>query len=251
MSNQCDDEPFFIGWEAKPAAQISAFVKKVTLLMVVAGLAMAGMVTATQRTVGTGRFDFGNAQDFSGVLVNGPAPMLISASEVGGEKIFYLVAPLKRGFPADVAEEFHLRQVTLKGTFIGDDLDAMIEVVEGSLTPTGKVDTNPLGTTGDGEITVQGEIVDSKCHLGVMNPGRFKPHRACAIQCIKGGIPPILVAQTADGRLAHYLMVGPEGAPINDAVLDYVAEPVEVSGVFRTVGDRKVIYLDPGRIKRL
>ena len=92
---------------------------------------------------------------------------------------------------------------------------------------------------------------DSKCHLGVMNPGRFKPHRACAIQCLAGGIPPILVAQTADGKLAHYLLVGPDGGAVNAAVIDYAAEPVEVSGTLKIVGGRKVLYSDLDTLKRL
>jgi hypothetical protein len=85
-----------------------------------------------------------------------------------------------------------------------------------------------------------------------MNPGRFKPPRACAIQCIKGGIPPpIIVARTPDGTLAHYVMVGTDGSAINEAVLPFVAEPVEVSGVLKEIGGRKVLYVDTENITRL
>jgi hypothetical protein len=84
-----------------------------------------------------------------------------------------------------------------------------------------------------------------------MNPGRFKPHRACAIQCLTGGIPPILVAQNPQGQLAHYLVVSTDGSPIHDSVLDFVAEPVEVTGTLTSVGDRNVLYIDPATINRL
>lgn len=245
------DEVFFIGWEAKAADPIRSFLKGVSLLLLVGSLAIAGLVTALQKTVTEGRFDFGKVREFSGILLRSPTPMLIADSEVEGEKIFYLVAMLKHGFPTEVAEENHLKHVKLKGTFIGDDLEAMIEVVGGSVTPTGDADGGELPQSGGEQVTLRGEIVDSKCHLGVMNPGRFKPHRACAIQCISGGIPPILVVRTKAGELAHYLLVGADGAAINDAVLDFVSEPVEISGALRFVGDRKVLYINPQSIKRL
>ena len=37
------------------------------------------------------------------------------------------------------------------------------------------------------------------CFLGVMKPGRSKPHRACAVRCISGGIPPFKVPGHARG----------------------------------------------------
>ena len=80
MSNQNKDRSFFIGWEATPAASISAFTKKVTILFVVVGLAIAGVATALQQTVTSGTFNYGNVQEFSGVLVKNPVPMLITDS---------------------------------------------------------------------------------------------------------------------------------------------------------------------------
>jgi hypothetical protein len=176
--------------------------------------------------------------------------LLLADEAFDGQRVFYLVAPLKNGFPTEVANTHHLQQVTLEGTFIGDDLEAMIEVVEGSVTSSGPADNAAPEALSLGEVTLAGEIVDSKCHLGVMNPGRFKPHRACAIQCLAGGIPPILVAQTSAGKLAHYLLVGEDGSAINEAVLDYAAEPVEVSGTLKRMGQLKVLSIDPATIKR-
>jgi hypothetical protein len=251
MSDQKNDEPFFIGWEEKPAEPISSFLKKTTLRLIVLGVVIAGIVTALQMTISTARFDFGNVQEFTGILIKNPAPMLVADQEVEGEKIFYLVSPLKYGFPDEVAEKHHLQHVKLRGTFLGDDLEAMIEVAEGSVSSMGEPILSPVAKSGFGQVTIQGEIVDSKCHLGLMNPGRFKPHRACAIQCLSGGIPPILVAQSPQGQIAHYLLVNTEGSAINEAVLDFVAEPVEVTGTLKSVGDRNVLYIDPSTINRL
>ena len=84
-----------------------------------------------------------------------------------------------------------------------------------------------------------------------MTPGRFKPHRACSIQCLSGGIPPLLAGQARGGELAHYLPVGVDGTPVNGAIIESVVEPVELNGLLKTVGDRRVVYLDPSEIKRL
>ncbi|MFT5108104.1 MAG: hypothetical protein ACI9UA_003747 [Pseudoalteromonas tetraodonis] len=158
---------------------------------------------------------------------------------------------LKFGLSPEVTEKFHLQQVTLEGTYIGGELDAMIEVVPETIVSSGVATGEVLAESAGLPATLRGEIVDAKCHLGVMNPGCFKPHRAWAIRCLAGGVPPLLVVRTTDGQLAHYLLVGEDGAPINEAVFDFVAEPVEVSGSLKTIGERKVIYVDPGKITRL
>lgn len=246
-------DPFFIGWESTPAVPIQQFVKRTTLGIIVFAAIVSLLTALNQRTVGKGIFDFGNVQAFSGILVKEPVPMLISRTPIEGEHTLYLVNPFKHGFPPDLAERFHLQDVEIRGTLIHNDDDAMIEVVDGGITSSKKAphSVSPLAFSRGQSITVRGEIVDSKCHLGVMNPGRFKPHRACAIRCIAGGIPPILVAEATNGQLAHYLIVGADGQPANTTVLDYVGEPVELKGTLRQAGDLKVFYLDENGIARL
>jgi hypothetical protein len=96
-----------------------------------------------------------------------------------------------------------------------------------------------------------GEIVDSKCFFGVMNPGELKPHRACAVRCISGGIPPVLCVRDAAGRACYFWLVGPEGEPIGRALLDFVAEPVLVEGEVRRRGEELVLYTDPRGVRRI
>jgi hypothetical protein len=43
-----------------------------------------------------------------------------------------------------------------------------------------------------------GELVDSKCFLGVMRPAVGKVHRGCAIRCLAGGVPPGLLLRNSD-----------------------------------------------------
>jgi hypothetical protein len=97
-----------------------------------------------------------------------------------------------------------------------------------------------------GAVTLTGEIVDSKCYLGVMNPGRTKVHRDCAARCISGGIPPALV--TSDG---FYMLVGGDGRPLNHELLQWVAETIEVHGNLERSGEALTLRTDPADFRRV
>src|SRR5947207_1819862 len=97
-----------------------------------------------------------------------------------------------------------------------------------------------------GRRTLVGEIVDSKCFLGVMNPGQLTPHRACAIRCISGGVPPVLVVRQKNGPAIYLLLVASDGKP----VLDIVAEPVEITGEVEREGDLLILRADPATYHR-
>jgi hypothetical protein len=102
-----------------------------------------------------------------------------------------------------------------------------------------------------GKQTLTGEIVDSKCFLGVMNPGQLTPHRACAIRCISGGVPPVLLVRQRDGPAIYLLLVSAEGKPVNKQVLDMVAEPVEITGEVERQGELLILRADPAMYRKL
>ena len=79
-------------------------------------------------------------------------------------------------------------------------------------------------------MTLSGEIVDSKCYLGVMKPGEGLTHRACAIRCISGGIPPMLVSADAQGRPVYHLLTDAAGNALARELLPFVGRPVRISG---------------------
>jgi hypothetical protein len=94
-------------------------------------------------------------------------------------------------------------------------------------------------------IRVRGEIVDSKCYGGVMNPGRGKVHRDCAVRCLSGGIPPVLVSENEAGDTTLYLLVDFDGSQLpREKFLDRVAEPVEIAGHLINRGDSKILAVD-------
>ena len=104
----------------------------------------------------------------------------------------------------------------------------MIEIEPGSISLLNSPLTPQAPTIDVGTVRVTGEIVDSKCYLGVMNPGNGKVHRDCAARCISGGIAPIFVSM--DGE-QQFLLVGPDGDAIApDTLREFVAEPITVRG---------------------
>ena len=190
---------------------------------------------------------------------------------------YYLVAPWKFGLKPEVIAPFDGKSVTLKGTLIYRGDQTMIEVVNDSIQATntilvGKsrrdVPAREGGTVAPldaartaqraiptsqslGWQTLVGEIVDSKCFLGVMNPGQLTPHRACAIRCISGGVPPVLLVRQRNGPAIYLLLVSADGKPVNQQVLDLVAEPVEITGEVERQGELLILRADPATYRRV
>lgn len=83
--------------------------------------------------------------------------------------------------------------------------------------------------------------MDSKCYLGVMNPGKGKVHRDCASRCISGGIPPIFVTTAGE----QFLLVGPdEQAFQKDALREFIAEPINLRGELLERSDSRFLKID-------
>ena len=131
----------------------------------------------------------------------------------------------------------------------------MIEVADGSIK---SIADSTIQHSNDstipvrlGQQTLIGEIVDSKCYLGVMNPGQLTTHRACAIRCISGGIPPVLLVRQTNGPALYFLLVSSDGRPVNKQVLSMVAEPIEVTGNVERQGELLILRADPATYRRV
>jgi hypothetical protein len=122
----------------------------------------------------------------------------------------------------------------------------MIELLPGSLAHQTMAQGSLPPETALGELTLTGEIVDSKCYLGVMNPGHTKVHRDCAARCISGGIPPILVT-SGDA----YLLTGRDGRKLNQEVRDLVGETIQVQGAVVQDGETATLRAEPEAFRRV
>jgi len=253
-------DDFYIGWQGKAPARTARTVRGAVVVLVICAVVLAAATAFSQKLIGRAVFEWGNVREFSGVLKAEPVPHLVTTNG-GTNRFFYLVRPWKFGFDSVLAAKFDGQQVTLRGTLIYRDDQAMIEVV--SVEPVGRgVLTAPRSvtdgalrtarpTTSLGEHTFVGEIVDSKCFLGVMNPGQLKPHRACAVRCISGGVPPVLLVRETNGTARYLLLVSRDSQPVNKQVLELVAEPVRITGELARHGDMLILRADPSEYRRL
>ncbi len=248
------NEEFYVGYLPKMETRTARFVKIFAVASFVTALVALAVVWNGQRPFARSVFEFGNVREFQGKIRAGAVPFLIFEKDSRNGALpeferFPLVAEGKHG--ADV-EAFDNRRVALRGTLIYRDDLKMIEIADGSITAIdGEVSKAPTDAKPLGRFTLRGEIVDSKCYLGVMNPGQSKPHRDCAVACLRGGIPPLFFIKDESGNVSELWLVGETGGPIGGELLDYVAEPVEVPGQVERRGDQLFFFIDPANIKRL
>jgi len=250
-----DTNEFYIGWQAQAPRSIGAHVRRVVVALLIFVVAAAVFFALAQRTIGVAVFEWGTLKTFRGFLKASPYPHLLvrRPGPKGGESAYYLVAPFKFGLKEQTVKELDGKEVTLKGTLIYRGSQTMVEAQPDSIKPVSTA-TTPSGESNVvnlGRQTLVGEIVDSKCYLGVMNPGRLTPHRGCAVRCISGGIPPILLVRQEVGPPRYFLLVSSEGRPVNKQVLDMVAEPVQITGEVVQQGELAILRADPSSYKRI
>jgi hypothetical protein len=234
-------DEFFVGYLAPPRVTGRRMRVIAVALVVFASLVAVVLALATGPFDHTS-FEFATLRDWQGTIEAAPVPVLI----VEGAHRLPLVAPGTHGAGPAVAP-FDGMTVALRAKRIVRDGTTMLEIEPGSIRSEGDSHRNsdaraPIPSDAP-TATFTGEIVDSKCFLGAMNPGRLEVHRACAMRCIAGGIPPMLFTHDAGGRELRVLLVGSEGEPINDRVLPYVATPVSIEGRLVRYNDLDYLYV--------
>jgi hypothetical protein len=249
-------DEFYIGWEGKAPPATGRLLRKTVIGLVCLTATLGLSLAISQRTIGLSAFEWGRIKSFSGTFLSKPYPHLLvkrpgTSNGQNTYSSYYLVKPFKFGLDAETEARFNGQEVNLNGTMIYREGQTMIEVAANSLQPSPSTNAlAPAVTESLGRQTLLGEIVDSKCYLGVMNPGQFIPHRACAIRCISGGIPPILLVRQPDGTSLYFMLVSADGHPVNQQVLDLVAEPVEITGQVERQGDLLILRADPATYRR-
>ena len=148
---------------------------------------------------------------------------------------------------------FDGKLVQVKGTRLTRDGRMMIELEEGEravvLIPddSERLDRLRPELSEGRESTLVGRIVDAKCYLGAMKPGDGKAHRACAVRCISGGIPPMLVE--GSGEHHRYYLLAHSGGPLD--ILPFVGDEVQLSGRVQWQGsDIWLFNLETAGIRR-
>ncbi|MFT5288865.1 MAG: hypothetical protein ACI8QS_000475 [Planctomycetota bacterium] len=249
MSNTKD--PFYVGYLPLPGA-FHSIVRAFIVAGALGAIAMAFFIAPGQQDPGVGQWDTSTTFTIEGHLSVNPYPVVYvdDPESAFGSRAVLLVSSLKFGATKETAA-FDGKRVRARGNFItrqGRGMfelsgaeDAVVVISEGSTEPR-------VESLGEHELI--GEITDSKCFLGVMKPGFGKTHRACAVRCISGGIPPIFTTRDDSGEATFYLLTGPDHSAVNEAVLPFVSEPVELRGQLERHGDLLVYVIDPADIER-
>jgi hypothetical protein len=258
---------FYIGWMPKAPASFAKQIKRGLLILFAAALLISAVLASFQKKFSTANFEFGKLTEVKGIYFNTPLPLLkvIAGKDIWGNTS-YLTIPLvgygKHGAATAIMQlekekniSFNNRKLTLKGTLLYSDGKTLLQINkdDNPVIMVGK-DAGPslLLTQKDlGVQKIKGEIIDPKCYFGVMKPGEGKVHRDCAIRCILGGIPPVLKVMNEKGEKNYYLLVGPNGEKMNEAVQDYVAEPVEVQARAVQQDDWVILYVNDRKINRI
>jgi len=243
-------DEFFIGYEPPMPPGIARFVRRVVIIVAGSVLICGAALAPGHVPLQGGTFEFGHPRTFSGTIVDAPVPALRPDAEDGREPWPLLVAPGKHG-ASDLVRGLVGRHVTLTGTRIARGRETMIEVEPASIVADSTSTPGDVTSATVAPVVLRGEIVDSKCFLGVMVPGAGKTHKECASLCLRGGIPPALFVQDRSGASSLLLVTGPSGEAVTDAALLAAGEAIELTGTVTRSGGWLVVRSDPSTWHRI
>ena len=255
---KADDKtpPFFVGYLPMPSALKKFYLPLVVLLIAACG--MAGYwVASQQKPTGPAIWNTAATITMEGVLTLAPYPALHRFHpDKPGEVESVLLVYQGKHSAHQFSAAFDGQWVAVEGSEIRRGNWVMLEIAADNAiqktTDAAASEILPLlAVQSLGEISLSGEIADSKCFLGVMRPGAGKIHKACAEVCLLGGIPPLLVAKDARHQKFGYLIAYSDGSGASQSLARYAAEPVRVSGQLQRRGDLLFIAMDDNGIRRL
>ncbi len=275
MTGDRQDE-LYVGYLDETPPSVARFVRRIAIGLLLLAVVLGAGLALLLEPFDEGVFEYGTVRDYEGELLVDPHPRLLTAD--GPAQGYLLVGVGKHGLDVNLESNPPWSpslswSTALSGSLIENRDAAMLEVhvleppertavagpaVESGAPASPATDRERLDTEGPHPSsdaipgppnaaanvvrlrgqTLLGEIVDTKCYLGAMKPGRGKAHRGCASLCISGGIPAALLVRTEDGKreLVHLVDLG--GRPLGREILDWVGQPVEVTGFLHRQDDR-------------
>ncbi|MFI5209595.1 MAG: hypothetical protein ACHQ2E_04040 [Gemmatimonadales bacterium] len=257
MAEPADGDEFYIGYLPVAPSRQGRMARRIALGLVALAAVLAVVLVTAQRPFVVATFEYGSPRRFEGWIVESPYPVLLvprpgTTGSFGPVSTYLLTTEGKHG-ARDAVRGLDGQAVSLEGTLAYRDDQALIEIARGSVPPRAAVlpPRPPERWDTIGTRTVEGEIIDSKCGLGVMNPAAGKPHRTCAARCISGGIPPMVAVRDSTGRTSYLFLTDHDGRPVADAILSYTAEPVRITGMVTRRGDALYLAADTAGIRRI
>lgn len=249
-------DEFYIGYTKDVGPNTKKTVKRFVGLAI-GLLLMGGLLFAFfQKPAVNSSFDFGNPTKISGVYHESPYPMLRVQLAENEFKEIVLLGFGKSGanpYLDGVREregDLKGKKLTVEGQLIYYNGRTLLEIDDSQkISVTGK--GTITAKKPQGELVVEGEIVDPKCYFGVMKPGYGKIHRSCAALCISGGIPPVLVSNDENGVESYFLLTDLKGNAIHKDIIPHIGQPSRLTGAVVKFGDWKVLRINAAQIEKL
>lgn len=248
-------QELYIGWQDHLPSGSRNLIR--TFLVVIFGLMIliASLLVIRQNQFASSQYQIGKITEHQGYLFSLPRPTLVQVADNGDRTSILLVSYGKFGADEDLRiwyqdhpEAARGSMVKINGTtatFNGVTVlelthkDQSIELIEADKLRERQ--QKKLGFT-----QLHGEIVDPKCFFGAMKPGEGKIHKSCAIRCLSGGIPPVLVAE--DGL--YYTLQFPDHVSISD-ISSMVAKPVRLEGNVEILDGARYMYVSESSLQTL
>ncbi len=258
------DTDFFIGWLGKIPNSYQNSLRFFVPSLFIVSILLVVIISISTNKVRFSSYDYYKTLSFEGELLLKPFPMLrvLEMDKNRNPKVVLYPLVNEGKFGADQSIETFLSQypnekrvfVKIEAKIISRDGQVAMEITDKKdniqkIKLRTSIPDLVIGQTRD--TVLKGEIIDPKCYLGVMNPGEGKPHRSCAINCIKGGIMPAFISGNNKTK-NYYILIGKYGNKVNNEILFAVAEPIEIKGKVQKIDNWNILYIDPKTsIKRL
>lgn len=234
---------------------MNRFATLVSVICILWLSGMAGVIAIFMSDPGQGVWDTGTERQWVGKVQMTPYPMLISKDDTDATQAYLVVGVGKFGVH-DRLKEFDGQMVQLTGWKLQRDGRSMIEL---GMDSGAISQMNAADGTSDADLLVpsevaqtpfesMGEIVDGKCYLGAMKPGNGFGHRACAVLCIQGGLPPMFVYEL-DGQRTFAMLKVDGSTSLSNEVLGLVAQKVRLNGTSTSIAGLQMIEVSSGEIE--
>ncbi|MBC5838854.1 Rieske 2Fe-2S domain-containing protein [Flavobacterium muglaense] len=258
------DTDFFIGWLGKIPNSYQSTLRFFVPSLFIISILLIVIISNSTNKIRFSSYDYYKTLSFEGELLLKPFPMLrvLEMDKNRNPKVVLYPLVNEGKFGADQSVQAFLSQypnekrvfVQIQAKIIERDGQVAMELMN-KKNNIKKIKFNasitPLVFGKPKDTIMKGQIIDPKCYLGVMNPGEGKPHRSCAINCIKGGIMPAFITENSQAK-NYYILIGNDGKKVNNAILFAVAEPIEIKGKVQKIDNWNLLYIDAkASIKRL
>jgi hypothetical protein len=242
--SQADD--FYVAYRPAPP-RLRRFARIAAVVIILSVAAIAALAASRQRDPGTGTWNLAGTDVIEGTFLASPSPMIVTEPKAHA----ILLVGEGKVAAAGLNSALVGRRVSAWGHLVRRGELSLLELTGGlqDAGPASEPDA-PASKT-DELVELTGEIIDPKCYAGAMKPGDGKPHKACAVLCLRGGIPPVFLAD--DGR--SYLVVDDSGRQLAGQALEplipFVADRVRARAKVWELAGQPCVTIDVSSIKRL